>query len=139
MGKLRKLSLLLIHNRCKTAEYRYVYEIRHRFHNFCDTFEAHNENDKNTVATLWVDCVSKKIVRHVPQNWSKVASKFLQFTNHHIRVKVTWKTVNRGVGLGLEIPVNYFLYGDTKIMTWVKNNLQKLDNELHVKVKECVK
>ena len=35
-------------------------------------------------------------------------SKFLQFTNHHIRVEFTGKRVNRGVGLGLEIPVSYF-------------------------------
>ena len=38
-----------------------------------------------------------------------MASKFLQFTNHHIRVDVTGKRVNRGLGLGLEIPRNYFL------------------------------
>ena len=46
---------------------------------------------------MWVDCVSKKMVRHVPLNWSKVASKFFQITNHHIRVEVTGKRVNRGV------------------------------------------
>ena len=40
-------------------------------------------------------------------NWSKVASKFLQFTNHHSPVKVIGGRVNRGVELGLEIPVNY--------------------------------
>ena len=45
---------------------------------------------------------------NVPLNWSKVASKFLQFTDHHIRVEVFGKRVNRGVGLGHEIPVNYF-------------------------------
>ena len=39
-----------------------------------------------------------------------MASKFLQFTNYHIRVEATGKAVNRGVGLGLEIPVNYFLW-----------------------------
>ena len=38
-----------------------------------------------------------------------MASKFLQFTNHHIRVEVTGKRVNRGLGLGLEIPTKYFL------------------------------
>ena len=37
-----------------------------------------------------------------------MASEFLQFTNYHIRVEAIGKTVNRGVGLGLEIPVNYF-------------------------------
>ena len=35
-------------------------------------------------------------------------SKFFQFTNCHIRVEVTGKRVNRDVGLGLKIPVNYF-------------------------------
>ena len=55
--------------------------------------EEHNENDKNAVAIVWDDCVSKKIVGHVPLNWSKVASKFLQFTNHHSRVEVAGKRV----------------------------------------------
>ena len=52
--------------------------------------------------------VSEKIVGNVPLNWNKVASKFLQFTNNHIRVNVTGKRVNRGVELELKIPVNYF-------------------------------
>ena len=71
--------------------------------------EEHNENGKNAVAIIWDNCVSKKIVGYVLLNWRKLASKFLQFTNHDIRVEVTGKTVNRGVGLGLEIPVDYFL------------------------------
>ena len=32
-----------------------------------------------------------------PLNWSKVATKFLQFVNHHIRVGVTGKRFNRSV------------------------------------------
>ena len=72
--------------------------------------EEHNENDKSAVAIMWDDCVSKMIVGHIPLNWSKVASKFLQLTNHHIRVEVTGKRVNRGVGLGLEIHAKYFLW-----------------------------
>ena len=70
--------------------------------------EEHNENDKSAVAIIWDDCVSKKIAGHFPLNWSKVASKFLQPANLHIRVEVTGKRVNRGVRLGLEIPANYF-------------------------------
>ena len=54
--------------------------------------------------------VSKKIVRNVPLSWSKVASKFPQFTNNHICVEVTGKRVNRSVKLGLKIPANYFLW-----------------------------
>ena len=44
-------------------------------------------------------------------------SKFLQFTNHHIRVEVTGKRVIGGVGLGLEISVSYFFYGDARVIT----------------------
>ena len=32
-----------------------------------------------------------------------------------------------------------FFYGDARVTTRVKNSLEKLDNELHVKVKKCVK
>ena len=71
--------------------------------------EEHNENDKSAVAIIWDDCVSKTIVGHVPLNWRKVASKFLQLTNHHICVEVTGKRISCDVGLGLEIPANYFL------------------------------
>ena len=67
--------------------------------------------------------VSEKIVGNVPLNWNKVASKFLQFTNNHIRVNVTGKRVNRGVELELKIPVNYFFYGDARVITWLKNSL----------------
>ena len=71
--------------------------------------EDNIENDKNAVAIVWDDCTSKKAVGHIPLKWSKVAFKFLQFTNNHLCVKVTGKGVNRGVGLGLEILVNYFV------------------------------
>ena len=70
----------------------------------------HNENDKNAATVIWDDCVSKKIVGYAPLNWSKAASRFPQFTNHQIRIVVTGKRVNRDVGLGLEISVNYFLW-----------------------------
>ena len=96
--------------------------------------EEHNENDKSAVAIIWDDCVSKKIVGHVPLNWSKVASKFLQLKNHHIRVELT--------GMRLDWDSKYLqtiFFGDARVITWVKNSLGKLDNEFHVKVKKCVK
>ena len=31
-----------------------------------------------------------------------------------------------------------FFYGHARVLTRVKNSLEKLDNELHVKVKKCV-
>ena len=39
--------------------------------------EKYIENDKNAVAIIWDDCVSKKAVGHIPLKWSKVAFKFL--------------------------------------------------------------
>ena len=65
-------------------------------------------------------------------------SKFLQFTNHHIRVEKTGKKGNSSVGLGLEYLQTIF-YEDARVVTWIKNSFEKLDNELHVKVKKCVK
>ena len=35
---------------------------------------------------------------------------------------------------------NYMgFYRDARVITWAKNGLEKLDNELHVKIKKCVK
>ena len=91
-----------------------------------------------SLAPLWIDWLPWQLVGHVPLNWSKVLSKLIQFTNHHVRVKVTGKRVNCGFGLGLEIQVNYFLWRD-KSYNMAESSLEKLDNELHVKVKKCVK
>ena len=52
--------------------------------------------------------VFQKIVGYVSLNWSKMAPKFLQITNYHIRLEVTGKRVNYGVEEGIEIPLNYF-------------------------------
>ena len=60
------------------------------------------------LAPLWIDWLPWQLVRHIVLNWSKVLSKFLQFTNHHIGAEVTGKRVNHGVGLELEIPINCF-------------------------------
>ena len=64
--------------------------------------EEHNENDKNALSIVLDDCVSKKIVGYVALKWSKVASKFLQFTNHHTRAEVTRKRVNHGYWIGTQ-------------------------------------
>ena len=48
------------------------------------------------------------------------------------------KRVNRGVGLGLKIPVNYFLWR-CKCYNMGEKSLEKIDNELQVKVKKSVK
>ena len=89
-----------------------------------------------SLTPLGIGYLPQQLVWHVPLNWSKAVSKFLQFTNHHVRVKVTGKRVNRSVGLGLEIPVNYF-YGDAWVITWVTNSLENL--LMSFRLKKCVK
>ena len=69
-----------------------------------------HENDSNAVAIIWDDRVSKNIEEHVLLNWSKVASKFQSWC--FIGSRNTCKLFN----------------GDAKIITWVKNSLEKLDN-----------
>ena len=72
------------------------------------------------VAALQIDQLPWMFVGHIPLNWSKVLSKFPQFTNHHDGVEVTGKRVNHGVGLGVEIPINCFFYGDARVTIWMK-------------------
>ena len=57
------------------------------------------------LALLWIDW---QLVGHVALHWNKKVSKFLPFANYYVRVVMTGKRVNRGVGLGLETLVNYF-------------------------------
>ena len=61
-----------------------------------------------------------------------------EFPNHCIRVVVTEKRVNRGAGFGLEIPVNYVIYRDSIIKTWIKKALEKLENSENIKVEKLL-
>ena len=89
--------------------------------------------------SLTDDATLKKVVGHIPLYWSKLAFKFLQFQNHIICVAVTGKRINRGADLGLEIPVTYFFYGDSRVIAWLKNSIEKLDRCIDEKVSKCVK
>ena len=81
----------------------------------------------------------KKVVGHVPLYSSKLGFKFLQIQNHSVCVAVTGKRVNRRAGLGLEIPVDYFFYGDSRVIARLKNSIEKLDRCIDEKLGKCVK
>ena len=89
--------------------------------------EEHIENDKNAVAVIWDDCVSKKAVGHIPLKWSKVA------------FRGGWKGSQSWCLIGVWNTCKLFFYGDARVIARVKNSLEILDNELRVKVKKCVK
>ena len=67
--------------------------------------EKYKEYGKHAVAIIDDSFHSNKLVGHVPL-CSESANKFLKFPNHHIFVVVTCKRVNKGISLGLEIPVD---------------------------------
>ena len=69
--------------------------------------EETNEYDRNVASIMFENCLSEMFVEHVPFNWSKFASKFLQFPNPRIRVVLTEKQVNCSAGFGLQMPVDY--------------------------------
>ena len=68
---------------------------------------------------------NKRVVGHVPNNFSKLFYHFLLLPGCSIGVEVTGKRVNRGSGYGLEIPVCYRITGPEKAKSWIKNNITK--------------
>ena len=75
---------------------------------------------------MFDDCISKKVIGHVPFSWGKLAVKFLEFSNHRICVVVIGKRVNRSAGFDLEITVDYTFYGDSRVTTWLKKALERI-------------
>ena len=52
---------------------------------------------------------------------------------------VTSKRVNRGIGLGLEIPVDYSFHGDNRVIQSFKKSLERLDKCTDVTVEKCMR
>ena len=44
--------------------------------------------------------------------------------------------MNSGIGLGLEIPVDYFFHGDNRVIKWYEKFIQKRDICCNVKVEK---
>ena len=47
--------------------------------------------------------------------------------------------MNQDPQFSLEIPLDYFFYGDSRVTTWLKKALEKVDNLLNAKGKKVVK
>ena len=69
------------------------------------------------------------LLRHgqVPFCCSLMFKKFLSLSNHSIIVCVKRKRINRGVGYGLEFPVEYIFCGNEKAIQWAKRTLDAVD------------
>ena len=98
--------------------------------------EKDNEYNKHAVEIVYDSFHSNKVAGHVLLYWSELANKFLKFSNHHIPVVTTSKRVNKGIGLGLDIPFNYFFHGDNWVSEWFKKSIEGLDKCIDVKVEK---
>ena len=78
--------------------------------------------------SMFGDCISKKVVEHVPFSWCQLAAKLQDFPNHRIWPVLAGRQTNRGAGFCLEILVDYIFYRDSRVATWFNKALEKLDN-----------
>ena len=66
----------------------------------------------------------------IPFCCSLMFKKRLSLSNHSIGVCVKSKRINRGVGYGLEIPVEYIFYGNEKAIQRAKRTLDCVDGNV---------
>ena len=97
------------------------------------------EYNKHGVAIIYDSFHSNKVLGQIPFYWSKFTNTFLKFPSHHIRLVGVGKSVNRGIGLGLEIPVDYFFHGDNRVIKCFKKSNEKIDECADVRVEKYMK
>ena len=66
------------------------------------------------------------VVGHVPLGLSKTFSNFLSLPASTMLCIVTGKRLNRGAGLGLEIPMMYQARGHEKAIQWLEKTVTKI-------------
>ena len=79
------------------------------------TLQREPENAKDPHAIAIVEDTGR-IVGHIPLALSKFASSFLKRANQKATAEICGKRINRGSGLGLELPVIYKIYGGKKYL-----------------------
>ena len=86
------------------------------------TRETDNPHDNYAVSIIRNSCV----VGHVPLGLSKTFSNFLSLPASTMLCIVTGKRLNRGAGLGLEIPVMYQARGHEKAIRLLEKTITKI-------------
>ena len=82
--------------------------------------EKDKEYDKHVLVIIYDSFNSNKVEGPIPFYWNESANKFLKFQNHHIRVVVTGKRVNR----------------DNQLIEWFKKSIDKLKTCTNVRMKK---
>ena len=87
--------------------------------------ELSNECDKYATAIVAIDHIKREeVVGHVPFFLSKTLNKFLRLPGSYASCKVTGTRIKRGIGVGLEIPIEITFVGKEKATEWLKKALR---------------
>ena len=86
------------------------------------TRETDNPDDNYAVSIIR----NSYVVDHVLLALSKTFSNFLSLPVSTMLCIVTGKILNRGAGLGLEIPVMYQARGHEKALQWLEKTITKI-------------
>ena len=86
------------------------------------TLETDNPHDNYAVSIIR----NPYVVGHVPLGLSKTFSNFLSLPASTMLCIATGKRLNRGAGLGLEIPVMYQARGHEKALQWLEKTITKI-------------
>ena len=86
------------------------------------TRETDNPHDNYAVSIIR----NSYVVDHVPLGLSKTFSNFLFLPASTMLCIITGNRLNRGAGLGLEIPVMYQGRGHEKALQWLEKTITKI-------------
>ena len=86
------------------------------------TRQTDNPHDNYAVSIIR----NSYVVGHVPLSLSKTFSNFLSLPASTMLCIVTGKRLNRGAGLGLEIPVMYQARRHEKAVQWLEKTITKI-------------
>ena len=86
------------------------------------TRETDNPHDNYAVSIIR----NSYVVGHVPLGLSKTFSNFLSLSASTMLCIVTGERLNRGAGLGQEIPVMYQAMRQEKAIQWLEKTINKI-------------
>ena len=106
---------------------------------FCKR-ELVNKYDEYAAAIVAIDHLKQEeVVGHVPLFLSKTLSKFLCLPGSYASCKVIGTKINRGNGVGLELPIGITFVGKETATEWLKKALHCINIMTEEKVLKCKK
>ena len=102
--------------------------------------ELRNEYHKNAASIVAIAHFKREeVVGRVPLFLSKMLYKFCRLPGSYASCKVTGTRINRGIGAGLEIPIEINFAGKETATEWHKKALHRINMMIEEKVLKCKK